>query len=89
MAEVRLTLDEYNDLLKLIRSERESEGSELSFQSKRRKRRTSAYSKELGRQIRKIREKATLKDGRLRKGWDEAKIMKKAHKETRRIRGMS
>ena len=81
-----LTVDEYMALRRLIDSERESEGTDMSFQSKRKTRKTSAYTKELGRQIRKVREKYTLKNGSLRKGWDESRILKEAHKQTRRIR---
>ncbi|MHA1170309.1 MAG: hypothetical protein ACTSRU_20980 [Candidatus Hodarchaeales archaeon] len=81
-----MTIDEYMALRRLISSEKEAEGTDMSFQEKRRQRRTSGYTKELGRQIRKVREKATLKNGTLRKGWDESKIMTEAHKQTRRMR---
>ena len=62
MAEVRLTLDEYEALRALIGSERESEGATLAAAPKK-KRKASAYSKRYGKAFRKVQGKYKLKSG--------------------------
>jgi hypothetical protein len=57
--------------------------SKPSFRDRPR-RTASAYSKRLGTALRRIRKKAIKKDGDFRKGWDNAKIMRLAHKEARK-----
>ena len=62
MAEVTLTLDEYEALRALIGSERESEGATLA-QAPKKKRKTSAYSKRYGKAFRKVAPKYKTKSG--------------------------
>lgn len=62
MAEVTLTLDEYEALRALIGSERESEGATLP-QAPKKKRKASAYSKRYGKAFRKVAPKYKTKSG--------------------------
>jgi hypothetical protein len=62
MAEVTLTLDEYEALRALIGSERESEGATLAAAPKK-KRKASAYSMRYSRAFKKVQGKYKLKSG--------------------------
>lgn len=85
MAEVRMTLDEYRDLLKLIESERESEGASLADRmEKPKKRKVSKYQKEWGRQLKIVKKTSRLKNGSYRSGWNRSKEFAKAHKMTKK-----
>ena len=85
MAEVRMTLDEYRDLLRLIESERESEGASLAQSTpSKKKRKVSKYNREFGRQLKLVKAKSRLKNGKLRSGFTVAKEMSLAHKMTRK-----
>ncbi len=78
MAQVTLTLDEYEALRALIGSERESEGATLAAAPKK-KRKASAYSKKYGRAFKKVAGKYKLKSGKWAKdGFKRAQ--KAAHK---------
>ena len=66
MAEVTLTLDEYEALRALIGSERESEGATLAASAPK-KRKASAYSKRYGRAFKQIQGNYKLKSGSWRK----------------------
>ena len=60
MATVTLTLDEYEDLMRLVRSVRESEGASLAdreMDEKPKKRKKSKYQRELGRQLKLLKKK--------------------------------
>ena len=63
MAEVRLTLEEYEALTSLIGSERESEGATLAAAMPKPKRKASAYSKRYGRAFKQVQGKYKLKSG--------------------------
>lgn len=54
----------------------------------KKKRRVSKYQREFGKQYRKLDEMKRLKNGSFRAGWDRSKLMRKAHKETRKKLGM-
>jgi len=79
MAEVRLTLEEYEALRRMISSERESEGAELAAQEKPRARRRKKNPK-LKKALQEANRKLRLKNGKLRKGKNQADIMRMAHK---------
>jgi len=66
MAEVRLTLEEYEALTSLIGSERESEGATLAAKEKK-PRKASAYSKRYGKALKKVAPKFKLKNGSWKK----------------------
>ena len=56
MADVTMTLEEYEALRRLITSERESEGAELAAADPpKKKRKVSRYQKEFGRQMKKLK----------------------------------
>jgi len=48
------------------------------------KRRVSAYHKRLGTILRRLKKKHTLKSGKWRKGWNQKRLMKAAHKEAKK-----
>lgn len=80
MAEVRLTLEEYEALRRLIGSERESEGAAEAAEPVKKKRRVSKYQREFGRQMKKLkaahpRTKVTA-------------LMSRGHSATRKALGM-
>ena len=81
-----MTIEEYEALMTLIRSERESEGASLADrekmdnQDKPKKRKRSKYNRELSKQIEKLRKKHPRTV--------VTKLMKKAHAATRKALGM-
>jgi hypothetical protein len=66
MAEVTLTLDEYEALRSMIGSERESEGAELAAREKK-PRKASAYSKRYGKAFKKVSKTYKKKNGEWKK----------------------
>ncbi len=48
------------------------------------RRKKSAYSRALSKELKAVRKKATTKAGKLRKGMTPAKILKKAHRNVKR-----
>ena len=83
MAEVRLTLEEYEALRRMIISERESEGATLSQEKpKRRRKRNPKLKKALQQANQKLR----LKNGSLRKGKSQADVMRLAHRLMKKMK---
>ena len=81
MAEVRLTLEEYEALRRLISSERESEGAmEAAAELKKKKRKVSKYQREFGRQMKKL--KAAHPRTKV------TQLMSRGHSATRKALGM-
>ena len=81
MAEVRLTLEEYEALRRLIGSERESEGAaEAVAEPKKKKRRVSKYQREFGRQMKKLKA--------LHPRTKVTALMSRGHAATRKALGM-
>jgi len=77
MPTVTMTIEEYEALMTLIRSERESEGAELAAKiDKPKKRKKSKYGKELGRQIKLLKKKHPRTA--------VTKLMKRAHRATKK-----
>lgn len=58
--------------------------SESSIEEKPKKRKVSAYSRRYGAAYKRIRRKAMLKNGKMRKGMTHKKIVKLAHAEAKR-----
>lgn len=52
--------------------------------SPKRKRKKTDYDRRLKRALLEVNKSARLKNGSFRKGWDQAKVMKKAHKLARK-----
>ena len=50
-------------------------------------RKVSAYSKAYGRAYKRLKKKHTLKNGKMRKGWNHKRLVKAAHAETKKTRG--
>lgn len=79
-----LTPDEYMALRRIISSERESEGAqEQARVSKPRSRRKDPRMK---RALLQANNKARKKNGSLRNGWTQSKIMKEAHRIKKKLR---
>lgn len=79
MGTVTLTMDEYEDLMRLVRSVRESEGSSLAdrkMDAKPKKRKKSKYQRELGRQLKMLKKKHPRTA--------ITKLMKRAHRATKK-----
>ena len=79
MAEVRLTLEEYEALRRMISSERESEGAELAARDTPKPRRRKKNPK-LKKALQMANGKLRLKNGSLRKGKTQSDVMKMAHR---------
>lgn len=83
MAEVRMTLEEYEAIRRLITSERESEGARLALRTNdnpekatAKPRRRSKYNKELSKQLKRL----GIKHPRTK----QSDLMAKAHTATRK-----
>ena len=76
MADVTMTLEEYEALRRLITSERESEGATEQAKTARKKRKVSKYSREFGRQLKKLK----IAHPRTK----VSALMKRAHRATRK-----
>ena len=82
-----LTPDEYMSLMRLIRSERESEGASLSAREnspadkpKRRSRSARKNDKKMSQALAQANEELRKQNGELRKGVTQADIMTRAHR---------
>ena len=82
-----LTPDEYMALMRLIRSERESEGASLAAREnppadkpKRRTRAARANDKKMSQALAQANKELRKQNGDLRKGVSQADIMRRAHK---------
>lgn len=85
MAEVRLTLEEYEALRRMISSERESEGAELAARDTPKPRKRKKNPK-LKKALQEANKKLRLKNGKLRKGKKQADIMKLAHRLMKKMK---
>ena len=82
-----LTPDEYMSLMRLIRSERESEGATLAAREeraadkpKRRSRQAKKNDKKMSQALAQANEQLRKQNGQLRKGVTQADIMTRAHR---------
>lgn len=80
MAEVRLTLEEYEALRRMISSERESEGATLAAEeTKKPKKRKGKKNPKLKAALQEANRLLRKQNGSLRKGKTQSDIMTKAH----------
>jgi hypothetical protein len=84
MAEVRLTMEEYNALLRMQSSERESEGARLADRRAKPKRKGTPNPK-MARALKRANDWGRTKSGKLRKGVSQGDIMRKAHAYRRKM----
>jgi len=83
MGTVTLTTDEYEALLRIQSSERESEGARFSQRiSTKRK---GKKDPKMARALRKANSLGRKKNGGYKKGWTQGKIMRKAHQLRRKM----
>ena len=81
-----LTPDEYLALRRLITSERESEGAAVSQRSTpQSKPRSRKKDPKMSRALRQANIRGRKKNGSLKKGWSQGKIMRTAHAIKRRM----
>jgi len=73
-----LTPDEYLALRRIISSERESEGASLKTPPSSHKKRKG--DPKMSRALRQANIRGRKKNGKLKKGWSQGKIMKTAHR---------
>jgi hypothetical protein len=85
MAEVRLTMEEYQALLRLQSSERESEGASLSDRRRSRPKRKGTPNPKMAKALKKANDWGRTKSGKLRKGVSQGDIMRKAHSYRRKM----
>jgi len=77
LATVSMTIEEYEALMTLIRSERESEGATLAAEiEKPKKRKRSKYNRELSKQLKMLKKKHPRTA--------VTKLMKRAHRATKK-----
>jgi len=85
--DLMLTPTEYSALLRLIESEKESEGAEISQAAVAapppRTRKKTKRDRAMSKSLRTASAKAKLKSGAWRKGWDSSRMMSEAHRLTR------
>jgi hypothetical protein len=80
MGTVTLTTEEYEALLRLQSSERESEGARLTARRAKPKRRKGRTAKGMGAALREANKRARKKNGDFRKGYNQRRVMQMAHK---------
>jgi len=80
MGTVTLTTEEYEALLRLQSSERESEGARLSTRKKSRRKRKGKTAPGMAAALREANRKARKKNGDFKKGYNQSRVMKMAHK---------
>ena len=81
MAEIRMTLEEYEALRRMITSERESEGAELADRmDKPKKRKKTARDRAMKKAIPMANKRYKKKNGQFRAGRSQADVMKLANK---------
>ena len=80
MANVTLTLEEYHALMRLVESERESEGAHEEAVVEKKKRKVSKYQREFGRQMKKLK--------RDHPRTPVTQLMSRGHTATRKALGM-
>ncbi len=81
MAEIRMTLEEYEALRRMISSERESEGAELAArEDKPKKRKKTARDRAMKKAIPMANARYKKKNGDFRKGRSQSDVMKLANK---------
>ena len=83
MAEIRMTLEEYEALRRMISSERESEGASLAdreMDGARKKRKKTARDRAMKKAIPMANDRYKKKNGSFRKGRSQADVMRLANK---------
>ena len=86
--ERNVALSEYRNLLRtapdLVMDFAENPVPVVASAQKKVRRKKSAYSRALSKELKAVRKQATTKAGKLRKGMTPAKILKKAHRNVKR-----
>ena len=79
MANVTLSLEEYHALMRLVESERESEGAHEEAVVRDRTRKKTKNDRNMSVALSKANSKAKKKNGDFRSGWDQSRLMTYAH----------
>ena len=83
MAEIRMTLEEYEALRRMISSERESEGASLAdreMDGARKKRKKTARDRAMKIAVKEANTRYRKKNGQFRSGRSQADVMRLANK---------
>ena len=83
--EVRLTMQEYEELLALARLERAVSRPQAKKMVRMKAKRVGKKDPKMAKALRKANKLGRTKTGKLRKGYTQAKIMKKAHQLRRKM----
>jgi hypothetical protein len=85
MAEITMSLEEWESIKRLISSERESEGAhEEAVEKKKTTRKRTQNDRAMSRGLTEANAKAKLKNGSWRKGWNQSRVMDEAHRLRRK-----
>ena len=84
MANVTLSLEEYHALMRLVESERESEGAHEEAVEAKKSRTRTKNDRIMSRALSEANAKAKKKNGSFRAGWNQSKLMTHAHMLRRR-----
>ena len=86
--ERNLALQQYRNMIESgaagIMRFSENPEAEITAVKRKVRRKKSAYSRALSKELKAVKKQATLKSGKLRKGMTPAKILKKAHRNVKR-----
>lgn len=81
---VELSGEEYHALMRLVESERESEGAHEEAVEAKKTRKRTANDRAMARGLTEANAKAKLKNGKWRSGWNQSKLMTEAHRLRRK-----
>lgn len=82
--ERNMALSQYNNMIRSGAAFVMEPEQALAQVKKKARRKKSKYSRELSRELKAVRAKATTKAGKLRKGMTPAKILRQAHRNVKR-----
>tara|TARA_R100000329_G_C7611723_1_gene217108 strand:- start:1224 stop:1541 length:318 start_codon:yes stop_codon:yes gene_type:complete len=82
--ERNMALSQYNNMIRSGAAFVMDPAEAVIQVKKKARRKKSKYSKELSKELKSVRAKATTKAGKLRKGMTPAKILKQAHRNVKR-----
>ena len=85
MPEVRMTLEEYQQLLEAIEFGQRMKTTKQGTSPPTKKKRSGRTDPNMSKALELANKKARKKDGSYKKGYDQARLMREAHKIRRRM----
>jgi hypothetical protein len=80
MPHVTMTMDEYHQLLAMVGEIKEGEGAHEEAVEAKRSRKKTSRDRKMSTALRQANDRGRKRNGDLRKGWNQSRIMKLAHK---------